>query len=111
MSMDKHQVEWFFQDETAAHYGTEVKIIETALKSFHLWAIVSSGTGTIAADVEGSNDGVNWFWVANHSIATVTTSGTGVQATVENAFKYHRVNMYTITGTDCTAHSSVSYLD
>lgn len=109
--MEEIKTYTFFTNETAPHYGTVSYEIPVAIKSFHLWAITSAGTGSISADVEGSNDGVNWFWVANHSIGTVTTSGTGVQATVTNAFKYHRINMYGITGTDCTAHSTVCFID
>lgn len=111
MSMKEHEVEWFFQDETAANYGATVIKVSTEIKSFHLWATTSAGTGVIAADVETSNDGVNWVWAANFSIASVATTGTGVIANLSNAFKYFRVNMYTITGTDCTAHANVSYLD
>ena len=111
MAMDELQVDWFFQNETSANYGvTEIKT-GAVVKSFQLWAIVSATTGVIAADIETSNDGVNWVWAANFSIATVTTSGTGVIANLSNAFKYFRVNMYTITGTDATVSCTVSYID
>lgn len=111
MAMDEIQKEYFFEETTTVHYGTEVKEIRTGLKSFQLTATVSAGTGVIAADIETSHDGVIWNWAANFSIATVTTSGVGVLATLTNAHKYHRVNLYTITGTDCTATASVCYLD
>jgi hypothetical protein len=109
MAMDELQVKYFFQDETSANYGVTELQTGAVIKSFQLYATTTAGTGVIAADAEVSNDGVVWNYLAALSIATVTTSGVGVIANVSNAFKYFRVNMYTITGTNCTAHANISY--
>lgn len=104
--------ETIFENETAPHYGAKVVNISSEIKSAHLFASTTSGTGTVNADLEASNDNSNWFWVGNLTLnGTVTTSGVSVAVTVTNAFKYHRINMYGISGTGCKATAIISHMD
>ena len=104
-------LETIFEDETAPHYGANVIAVSSELKSAHLFASTTSGTGAVNADLEASNDGSNWFWVGNLTIATVTTAGVSVAVSVTNAFRFHRINMYGISGTGCKATAIISHMD
>jgi len=65
--------------------------------------IVLAGTGTVSvtATIQVSNDGTNWI-NADALIVTGTTTATD-GATIDSAWLYFRVTLSGITGTDATA--------
>lgn len=67
------------------------------------WQAIISGTGTVSvtATPQWSNDGTNWIPSSSALSLTGTTTDTkGV--TLDSAFRYHRVVLTSITGTGAT---------
>ena len=109
--MGRPIVKHFFEEIIVVHYGTTViKSGSGSVVSFQSSAVVSASTGTLACDIEGSNDGVTWAWVFDCAIA-ITTTKKSTMGSATNAYKYYRANAYTVSGTDATVSCNISFRD
>ena len=63
--------------------------------------ITGSGTVSVTATPQWSNDGTNW--ISSGSALSLTGTGSDTKGvTLDTAFKYHRINLSSITGTSAT---------
>jgi hypothetical protein len=65
--------------------------------------VVLTGTGTVSvtATVQVSNDGINWIPATSKNLSGTTTATDG--ATIDSGWAYFRVTLSSITGTGATA--------
>ena len=108
--MERVKVEHMMVDQTSTTTTSALEI-PAVNKSFCCITQTSAGAGTADCDIEGSNDGVTWHWVADASDAAVSTSLKTTQSTINDSYKYYRVNLWGITGTNCTVNVFGSFLD
>lgn len=71
---------------------------------------VETGTGAVTATVqlEGSNDGANWFAVGAALSLTGTAPQTGVAVRVQFSYAQYRANVTAITGTSATVTTHIT---
>ena len=86
--------------------------VDRGVKTFQVYGITSSGSGSATIKMQGSNDEVSWDDLDTGMVVTLATTvatGIGDGYTSDDRYAFVRANVTAISGTGAAVTATVSY--